>query len=316
MKKIFTLLVMVALATCWTACSDDDKDEPDPTTPTMNEITLSIKMRTGEKLTLFQSYGEFGDEWEEEILPYLNNIPQDLEVNWGDGQITNSTTHQYDLEGTYQVTIKGTGITSFILEEKDILNLDVTKAPNLVVLSIYWNQVLKTLDVSKNSDLVYLMCNGSKLTSLDVSKNTKLKMLDCGYNNLSSIDVSKNTELVELGCVGNNLASLNVSNNIALKYLRCHRNKHTSLNLSKNTKLTELFCFDNQLTSLDLNKNTELIYLDCSENPFTQESVNNLLNSLPVGKYDNGEAISILRIDDKWDVSIAEEKGWKINFFN
>ena len=49
MKKIFTLLVMVALATCWTACSDDDKDEPDPTTPTMNEITLSIKMRTGEK---------------------------------------------------------------------------------------------------------------------------------------------------------------------------------------------------------------------------------------------------------------------------
>ena len=31
MKKIFTLLVMVALATCWVSCSDDDdKDEPDP----------------------------------------------------------------------------------------------------------------------------------------------------------------------------------------------------------------------------------------------------------------------------------------------
>ena len=41
MKKIFTLLVMVALATCWVSCSDDDdKDEPDPTIPTMNEITL------------------------------------------------------------------------------------------------------------------------------------------------------------------------------------------------------------------------------------------------------------------------------------
>lgn len=26
MKKIFTLLVMVALAACWTSCSDDDND--------------------------------------------------------------------------------------------------------------------------------------------------------------------------------------------------------------------------------------------------------------------------------------------------
>lgn len=26
MKKIFTLLVMVALAACWVSCSDDDND--------------------------------------------------------------------------------------------------------------------------------------------------------------------------------------------------------------------------------------------------------------------------------------------------
>ena len=48
MKKIFTLLVMVALAACWTSCSDDDdKNEPDPTIPTMNEIILSIDTGTG-----------------------------------------------------------------------------------------------------------------------------------------------------------------------------------------------------------------------------------------------------------------------------
>lgn len=27
MKKIFTLLVMVALATCWVSCSDDDDND-------------------------------------------------------------------------------------------------------------------------------------------------------------------------------------------------------------------------------------------------------------------------------------------------
>ena len=192
--------------------SDDDKDEPDPTIPTMNEITLSVKVGDNGKLTLFNPnyIGEFGEEWEEEIAQYIT-VPQDLEINWGDGQTTNSTTHQYDLGGIYQVTIKGTGITSFIFESSKLQNIDITKAPNLVVFSIYWNQVVKTLDVSRNFNLAYLMCEGSKLTSLDVSKNTKLKVLNCENNNLSSIDVSKNIELVELACDNTNLTSLDVS---------------------------------------------------------------------------------------------------------
>ncbi len=90
-------------------------------------------------------------------------------------------------------------------------------------------------------------------------------------------------------------------------------NNLTSLDLSKNIALTYLECCGNKITSLDLSKNTELTSLNCEENPFTQESINDLLNSLPTGKYDNGKSISILWIDDKWDVSIAEKKGWEIN---
>ena len=67
MKKIFTLLVMVALATCWVSCSDDDdKNEPDPTIPTVNEITLTIE--TGARSIEFiksDYIGEFEEEWEE-----------------------------------------------------------------------------------------------------------------------------------------------------------------------------------------------------------------------------------------------------------
>ena len=63
---------------------------------------------------------------EEEILPYIQ-VPQDLEINWGDGQTTNSTTHQYEIEGTYQITIKGTNLTSFIFENEQVKNIDVTE---------------------------------------------------------------------------------------------------------------------------------------------------------------------------------------------
>ena len=83
--------------------------------------------------------------------------------------------------------------------------------------------------------------------------------------------------------------------------------------MSKNIKLYSLDCSSNQLSSLDLTKNIELIELDCEENQFTQEAVNALLTSLPMGKYNNGESISTLKINDKWDTSIAEEKGWKVN---
>ena len=297
MKKILTLLFMVALATCWISCSDDDKDEQDPTIPTMNEITLTIKIGDNKSLELLGS--EFIDWTEEEyksLKPYYK-IPQDWEVNWGNGNTTNSTNHTYTTGGTYLVKIKGTGITSIALEsyyDFTLQDIDVTKAPNLVILDIAEidNAEIDKLDVSKNTTLKYLNCSHSALTSLDINNNTTLEFLNCG---------------------GNLLTSLNIDNNTKLKSLRCYENKISTLNLSQIPTLQYLVCSDNNLTSLDLNKNTELIYLDCEENPFTQESINNLLNSLPMGKYDNGKPISDLWIDDKWDVSIAKEKGWNIN---
>lgn len=305
MKKIFTLLVMVALATCWMSCSDDDKDEPDPTIPTMNEITLTIKIGDNKSLELFWS--EFlpndnpetwlEDEKEYESLKPYYKIPQDWEVNWGDGNTTNSTNHTYTTGGTYLVKIKGTGITSIALEAYDnftLQNIDVTKAPNLVILDI-------------------CEIDNAKIDKLDVSKNTALKYLNCSYTALNSLDISNNTALEFLYCHDNLLTYLNVDKNTKLKSLWCFRNKISTLNLSQIPTLQYLVCCENNLTSLDLNKNTELIYLDCEENPFTQESFNDLLNSLPMGKYDNGKPISCLWIDDKWDGSIAEEKGWIIN---
>ena len=46
MKSLFTLLVMVALATCWTSCSDDDNDNDDNNDDNTNwqEIKATLKL--------------------------------------------------------------------------------------------------------------------------------------------------------------------------------------------------------------------------------------------------------------------------------
>ena len=110
----------------------------------------------------------------------------------------------------------------------------------------YPHNVLKSLDVSKNTALTKLVCYGSTgLTSLDVSKNTALTYLDCGSTGLTSLDVSNNTALTYFGCHNcTGLTSLDVSKNTALTHLGCSNcTGLTSLDVSNNTALTELVCF-------------------------------------------------------------------------
>ena len=141
-----------------------------------------------------------------------------------------------------------------------------------VVTAINYDEqsnIFSSLDVSKNTALTYLDCNGcTRLTSLDLSKNTALTYLGCNdCTGLTSLDLSKNTALTNLYCFGcTGLTSLDLSKNTALTYLDCIGcTGLTSLDLSKNTALTHLYCYDcTGLTSLDVSKTTALTYLDCN----------------------------------------------------
>ena len=241
MKSLFTLLVMVALATCWTSCSDDDNDNDDNNDDNTNwqEIKATLEITDATLASAF-------DCMEDEKDAYTTCK---IIIDWGDGTIDESPKHYYSQKGIYYVTIK---------------------VKKIKKLNISYSQVT-SLNLSEATELTTLWCLNCKLTSLDLSKNTELTKLISSSNQLSSLD------------------------------------------LSKNIKLYSLDCSSNQLSSLDLTKNIELIELDCEENQFTQEAVNALLTSLPMGKYNNGESISTLKINDKWDTSIAEEKGWKVN---
>ena len=72
--------------------------------------------------------------------------------------------------------------------------------------------LLTSLDISKNSALIEIFCEKNQLTSLDLSNNLVLTYLSCGLNQFTNLDVSKNTKLTSLYCSDGKLTKLNIKN--------------------------------------------------------------------------------------------------------
>ena len=87
-------------------------------------------------------------------------------------------------------------------------------------------------------DIIGFDCqgNGANLTAIDVSHNTLLEVLLCQGNRLSILDVSKNTQLTELYCYRNQLSSLDISKNTQLGWLYCYGNNFST------AALDDIYC--------------------------------------------------------------------------
>ena len=202
-------------------------------------------------------------------------------------------------------------------------SLDVSKNTELTYLDCSDNQ-LTTLDVSGCTALTYLYCWGNQLTTLDVSKNTALTELDCRNNQLTSLDVSNNTALKELRCGSNQLTSLDVSSCTGLKWLYCNENQLTTLDVSGCTALGHLECYINQLTFLNVSGCTALRYLDCSKNLIRGEAMTNLVTSLPDRETASEEGSLRVYRDEtpagnmmtKVQVKIATDKNWNVQMWD
>ena len=155
--------------------------------------------------------------------------------------------------------------------------LDVSGCPKLDCL-ICCENLLETLDVSRNLELTDLRCFDNRLTVFDVSKNAKLEYLMCEENQLTTLDVSSNPALVYLVCYTNQLTTLDVSRNLKLDYFACGDNPLGTLDVSKNTELLELYCEKSGLSTLDISKNTKLMYLGCDSNKLTALDLSNNLD--------------------------------------
>ena len=188
----------------------------------------------------------------------------------------------YGFGGKNLVGIKYfTALTELECTQNVLESLDMSENKNLVRLECQ-NNHLTELNVGENENLKVLHCENNPLTSLDVSGNENLGTLNCSNTPLTSLDVSQNTKLTDLACSENALTALDVRANPNLKNLDCSSNALKALNVSGNKELQKLECKNDQLTTLDVSGNTKLMYLYCEQNQLTSLDVskNTRLDSL------------------------------------
>jgi len=212
--------------------------------------------------------------------------------------------------------------TDINIQESDITSLEgIEYFTSLVVLDCSLND-LDELDVSKNTLLEELYCDGNSLSSLDVSNCASLRILSCADNDLSALNVSKCTELTELtcgfnkitslnvascpdlmtlSCEGNRLTWLNVTGNGALMFLACGYNSLGSLNVKSCPDLAELYCESAGLTALDITNNGALTMLYCFGNAISRLDLTECPNLLRCAT--EGE---VLLSEVEYDASGAE----------
>lgn len=96
---------------------------------------------------------------------------------------------------------------------------------------------LKTLDLSKNTELSSLWCDQNRLTKLDLRKLTKLGIVSCNNNKLTTLDLRKQTTLSILYCEYNRIKHLYLGKNKKLRDLATRGNKLNKIEIKDCTKL-------------------------------------------------------------------------------
>lgn len=161
---LFAVLAVMAMALVFVSCEKDiDKEEPKP--ESKNQITFTTEHPAGKTMWVFLKK----DERPTEVI----GAKEIYGENPYDGGPVAETILGLKLE-KQTVTIKG-DITYIEFDEPNFTTLDVSKNPILEDLRFHNHyKPIASLDVSKNSALTFLACEGCQLEELDVSKNTAL----------------------------------------------------------------------------------------------------------------------------------------------
>ena len=182
---------------------------------------------------------------------YLHDVP-DADGNW--------YLNAAEIAATDVMYIDGRGIASLqgihyftALEELDcgnnqIARLDLSANTGLTYLICDGNPLTELL---ANTELSYLSCENCQLTSLDLSA-TQVRSVYCGYNALNQLLLPPGTELNTLYCNNNALTSLDFALNPGLMILHCENNALTELKLYEQPALNHLHCEHNALSRVDI----------------------------------------------------------------
>ena len=175
---------------------------------------------------------------------------------------------------------------------------------------------IAAINLSENTDLRKLDCEGNLLRNLDVTNIPNLQILFFANNQVNEIDLSKNTKLELLSCSGNQLTELNLSNNPLLAQLYYDNNQLMELDMSNKSSLQILNCYNNQLTSLDVSRCDDLFQIYFYNNQISGQAMDDFVNSLPerygymvVVDLDNEAEQNAMT---KAQVAAAQALGWSV----
>lgn len=192
-----------------------------------------------------------------DLSKFLVNDDSSAEVNIPDPAFRAYCLKNFDKNLDYKLSeAEAALVTSIVVNNLGIESLEglqhFTSLSNLECD----DNMLESLDVSKNTALRYLECYGTathKLTSLDLSNNTKLESLYCNNNNITELDLSKNTKLEKFTAGGNPLGTIDLSKNVWLNEIELFNCSLTSLDVS-DIRLEGL----GWITRLDVRNNPDL----------------------------------------------------------
>ena len=178
-----------------------------------------------------------------------------------------------------------------------IESLNVSTCTDLEYLLIYAE--LTNLDLSNNTKLQKLNCDGNPIETLNITNSVNLHYLSCVNNNFSAFDISKNVNLDSLRCGTNDFSvtGFDISANTKLRYLNVGAANLYAINLSANTMLETIYCGHNKLSTINLTRLDKLQFLECGNNTIAELSFNPE-NSLMQTLWCNSNAMTSLNIDN------------------
>ena len=169
---------------------------------------------------------------------------------------------------------------------------------NIVSMDVSNKNISNLKGIENFTALIFLNCSNNLLESIDVSKNVALMDLYCSENNIKSLDLSNNKDLMQLECYNDGLTALNVSGCTKLVTLYCYSNQLGSLDVSGCTALANLYCYQNAIKDTKMDSFIESL-------PSVSGGTLRIINDESEGN-----------LMTKSQVAAAKAKGWSPLFYN
>ena len=284
-KCVVALLVLCLLAAI-PALAEGLEIEEEPILPESEEIDFTDDSIVGEDIDntveeedFMLSHDEPMDEGYADFLTEGDANPTEVPIDaehFPDNIFRDHVYYYFDTNEDYVLSGEEIQLVKTLdMSYQSIKSLKgIEYLTNLEYLDCSWTP-LTSLGVNMNIALTEIYCERSDLKSLNASGCTALKKINCNECQLTSINVSGCTALEEFLCEFNQMTNLDVSECTALKKLNCSGCGLTSLDVSGCTALEDLDCSYTQLTSLYIDRTPALVSVDCNATNLTALDLSN-----------------------------------------